>query len=85
MKKKFRIYEELNNNGTITYFVKQLFLGVFWATPSFSPLIYRFYSPRTKEFYNMEDVRTALAEVKEVMEKQKKSYVKIVEYVTIEV
>ena len=85
MKKKFRIYEELNNNGTIIYFVKQLFLGVFWATPSFRPLIYGFCSPRTKEFYNMEDVRTALVEVKEVMEKQKKSYVKIVEYVTIEV
>lgn len=85
MKRKFRIYEKLTDKGNVVYFVKQLWLGLFWTTPEFRPLKDGYCSPTPTFFYSMEEVKASLEEVKEVMEKQKKSYVKIVEYVTIEV
>lgn len=85
MKKKFRIYEKLDTTGILRYYVKQLWLGVFWTKPSFRPLLDGYYQPTPFEFYNMESVKAALEEVKVIMVKQKKSYVKVVEYVTIEV
>jgi len=86
MKKKFRIYEQLNDRGNTVYFVKQLWLGLFWVVASeFVPLRDGWSSPSPTLFYSMEAVKTALEEVKVIMVKQKKSYVKVVEYVTIEV
>ena len=87
MKKKFRIYEELSEGGYLRYFVKQNWLGLFWITPDsqFNSLVSGYYKPTIKVFHTLEDVHKALEEVRVIMEKRKKSYVKVVDYVTIEV
>jgi hypothetical protein len=74
MKITFRIYEKLNKYGETKFFVKQKWLGLFWMVPSteFRSIVDGYCRLSPTEFNTIGQVRNAIEEVRDIMEKQKK-------------